>query len=958
MAAEQTQVISGSPGKVPDIVLPASSQSPVVIETEFLPALTVESDAKKRLRNILDCSGKAVENVIAVRIPEFLRSVSQRQLETELLRAQYSFCVFYANVDSSDSRWPETGWVEGGVNDVADCLESVALTESLLSKSTDILQLGVRRSAAILSEASPYTHEKIAALLKQSEGEQTNRMAAAIIANALIYHRQIEAQGNIPPLNSLKGSVTNSLIDTKVIDCWAMIISTINYVPIFEIAGALLTWIPSTYSRQILNILHATTNQLADLGATELNDLSGRMFQKLIADRKFLATFYTLPVSATFLAELVVCRLPTDWSDKDSVTSLRVGDLACGTGTLIGALYRALISRYRRAGNDSREIHSSMIEKSLYALDIMPAATHLTASTLSSVQPEVPFAETQIATMPYGKIEGSKPMIGALELIEDENVRSLLSLGRKRLFGRNREGSNDRSDELELKMSIEPSYDIEVPHESLDVVIMNPPFTRPTNHEITDVPVPSFAGFGTSSKEQRMMSSRLANLRKTLSEPAGHGNAGLASNFMDLGHVKLKPGGILGLVLPATFAQGDSWSMARKLIEQHYEEVTVISISGAGSVARAFSADTGMAEVLVVAKRKLSNQSQSAAPESESGEQNYQFVNLMHRPAHHMEAIWQARIISQSDRSIRAGHFQTGDDSPAGHVIHAPNFVSGCVGLRESGLGEFMLALNEGHFLATRLQKLASIPIVNMECLGTRGRLSRDLTGPAPRGPFDKRKISPGQIPAYPCLWAHSASAERQLIVEPDCEMTIRPGQRDKALDIWGRTASKLHLTIDFQLNSQSLAACMTREATLGGRAWPNFILNDTRFEKLITLWFNSTIGAMCYWWLGTRQQSGRVSVSISRLPSLVVIDPRELDNSNVERADGIFQHFKKVTFLPANESYRDKNRMALDHAIIVEVLGLAEQFADEFDLIRRQWCAEPRVHGGKSTQIQRTIDG
>ncbi len=253
MAAEQTQVISGSPGKAPDIVLPASNQSPVVIETEFLPASTVESDAKNRLRNILDCSGKAVENVIALRIPEFLSFVSQRQLETEMLQAQYSFCVFYANGDGSDRRWLETGWIEGGVNDVADRIESVALTESLLSRSTDILQLGVSRSASILAEAASHTHEKIAALLKQSEGEQTNRMAAAIIANALIYHRQIEAQRKIPPLNSLKGKVTNSLIDTKVIDCWAMIISTINYVPTFEIAGALLTWIPSKFGMQILN---------------------------------------------------------------------------------------------------------------------------------------------------------------------------------------------------------------------------------------------------------------------------------------------------------------------------------------------------------------------------------------------------------------------------------------------------------------------------------------------------------------------------------------------------------------------------------------------------------------------------------------------------------------------------------------------------------------------------------
>ena len=36
----------------------------------------------------------------------------------------------------------------------------------------------------------------------------------------------------------------------------------------------------------------------------------------------------------------------------------------------------------------------------------------------------------------------------------------------------------------------------------------------------------------------------------------GHGNAGLASNFMDLGHRKLKDGGVLALALPFSLASG------------------------------------------------------------------------------------------------------------------------------------------------------------------------------------------------------------------------------------------------------------------------------------------------------------------------------------------------------------------------------------------------------------------
>lgn len=92
--------------------------------------------------------------------------------------------------------------------------------------------------------------------------------------------------------------------------------------------------------------------------------------------------------------------------------------------------------------------------------------------------------------------------------------------------------------------------DINLPMESVDLVIMNPPLTRPTNHGITEVPVPSFAGFRRSVDEQRAMSDRLARIRTTIDTPAGHGNAGLASNFLDLAHMEVKAGGTIAFVLP------------------------------------------------------------------------------------------------------------------------------------------------------------------------------------------------------------------------------------------------------------------------------------------------------------------------------------------------------------------------------------------------------------------------
>ena len=206
------------------------------------------------------------------------------------------------------------------------------------------------------------------------------------------------------------------------------------------------------------------------------------MFQRLIADRKFLATFYTLPRSAALLAELSVSRLDIDWSDRDAVTALRIGDFACGTGALLNAAYEAVLSRYRRRGGDDRLIHPEMMEHALVGADIMPAATHLTASVLSSTHPSVPFENTSIVTLPYGEQpEGSdRPIaIGSLDLIEAERLLPLFVTRQRRVRG------VGESDDAHM----------DLPHGGFDLVIMNPPFTRPTNHAVADVPVPSFAGF-------------------------------------------------------------------------------------------------------------------------------------------------------------------------------------------------------------------------------------------------------------------------------------------------------------------------------------------------------------------------------------------------------------------------------------------------------------------------------
>ncbi len=705
ITAEQTGVVRDSAGAQPDIIVRHPGGMPVVVETEYEPARTVESDACARLGLTLEPDGALMEAALAVRIPGSLGEGSG-DLEEGIRDGSFQFCTFSGARLPGDPvrRWPRTGWLSGGVDDLADCIEQVSLSESKIDQGAESLERAVSDTAHALQAA---TRDRsldvlagVADCLRQEEGEQTTRMAMAILLNAFVFQAAIAGRCGIEDPSSLRGA-RGSASKIRVLDSWRHVL-TINYWPIFQIARDVLQRIPDRHAGGILDRLIGTALDLASIGTTTLNDLSGVMFQRLIADRKFLATFYTLPSSAHLLAELAVSRLDVDWSSSEDVLRLRIADFACGTGALLSAAYHRVAARHRRAGGDDRALHAGMMERVLLGADIMPAATHLTASIVSSAHPSATFDATRIYTMPYGaQPEGSgrTHAIGSLDLLSSDPVLPLFGTGAAQVRG--------------VGGDLEQVRDVDAPDGGFDLVIMNPPFTRPTNHESTTVPVPSFAGFATSQNEQAVMSRRLGRYRRELAEPAGNGNAGLASNFVDLAHAKLRCGGVAAFVLPAAFVRGSAWRGVRDLFAGRYRELAVVSIADTGQTERAFSADTGMAEVLVVGTK------------AERGEPDSLFANLRRRPRAALDAVSVARRIDSirttSPAPAFSGRVALTDVDEAGTFVRTGLENGGASGLLEAGLAETMLALAGGRLKLPRRTREAAIPIASLSEIGTRG---------------------------------------------------------------------------------------------------------------------------------------------------------------------------------------------------------------------------------------------
>ncbi len=933
--SENTQAIYGHPSLRPDILITAPGRAPVVIEAEYMPAASVEVEAKDRLGHRTTANHRVIEAAIALRYPDEVREA--QDLSAALTDARLSYCVFTEN--GGATRFPETGWLDGSVEDLADMVRLVSVPQHAVDRATEILQEGIDGAAKILDELDqtrPGITAAIANLLGMANVLQTRRMACAIIANALVFHDQIA--GMHARIKSLAHACGDSVDNPQgeVLAAWTAILK-INYWPIFSIAKDILGHFDSADAARILHRLRDTAQGVNATGVENAHDLTGRIFQRLIADRKYLATFYTLPASAALLARLAVAKLEgVDWSNAEAIGKLRIGDFACGTGALLSAVYEQIAARHERAGGDGSKLHKVMMEEVLYGCDVMPSAIHITGSTLSGVEPAVGFTNSRLYAMPYGRQKDSGVggvMIGSLELLQSSRVQTLFNTSDPAL----RTGS--AGEETAALVSTE------IPDIGFDLVIMNPPFTSATNHEgaHADITNPAFAAFDASDADQKEMGQRANRLAKNT---CYHGNAGIASAFAALGHKKLKPGGVLALVLPLTASAGLSWQGFRKMLTDHYTGLTVLSIAAADNDDLSFSSDTGMAECLVVARRLRVDE-----PPDDVG----CFISLSRTPQGfaHASALARRALDGSQIRRIQDGPYGatplTVGQQLTGKMISAPRVPGGAswsaVRMSDYSVAQTAYALSQSRLWLPGHATSVELKVALLGDVGNLGFLDRDINGAAPRGPFDKAPPSP--TATYPALWNHNAKNETRMVCSPDSQLQVRQGMEGKASNIWD-TASRAHVNRDFRFNSQPLTVAFTEQASIGGTAWPNVTFNDKRFDYAFAVWGNSTLGLLCFWWHSNRQMAGRGRITIRAAESLPVLDIRGLTGEQLRKAEKIFEEFRDKDLMPAYLADADPNRALLDRRVICDLLGFGEDIYKAVRRLSAKWCAEPSVHGGK----------
>ena len=915
--------------KKPDVLAVAPDDLPMVVEAKYdigSNAHIVSSQAADHIGRSWE--GARIEQSVAVLYPETLSRLGHDDYAAALTEAQLKFAG-WRTTSGDPARFPEEGWLQGGLNDLSDFIEITADSEQ---RSADLVRTfsgAVTDAANILNRRFP----DLAETVKQESCVQTDQMVSSLLLNALIFHYQVAYHHPeiTSPTNLYNAGEATKL---SLLKEWSRILD-INYWPIFAITSEVLQAIDDEKTaNRLLERLIATASRMASANAHTIQNLAGQVFGTLLSDRKFLASFYTLPSAAALLAELSVARLPVDWSDPSSVTSLRVADFACGTGALLSAVYGRIAARMRRAGIDDSACHARMLEDVFVGCDIMPAAVHITAATLSSAHPSVDYTKTETHVMPFGPLDDDIKT-GSLDLLEVEQTGTLFGDGSRAVASRE-PSRNTRSR-------------VSVPHASCDLVIMNPPYTSPTNHKLQErqsAALPQFAAFGMDNLTQKKMNQKVKQMTGKLPVSVRNGYAGLGTDFFDLAHLKVKPGGVAAFVLPASLAAGSGWKKMRELIAREYENVCVVSSAAEKDEDRRFSSDTNMGEVLLVATRR-----RQAAQDSGS-EKGWRWVNLRSNPKTAAEALALAVDIgSQSGEGVSVG--KLGDREWGFSMVCRPSAAP--IMMRNPDVASALLQLTDLHqpgLALPRTNSFVPLPITRLGDLGTAGPVDRALVKSklSNVGVFDFSP-HPGGKTDFPTLWNHDHAKETRLIVHPDQHGRPEPGKESQASELW-RTATRCHFNRDFRFTSQPLAACLTPERTLGGTAWPSFILHlpdgpiveKPEWIYPMVLWANTTLGLMSFYITGSRTQAGRSRITISRLPELPVLDMRELSPQQLRLAETIFDRFRGREFMPANQAHQDPTRHALDQAVLTELLKFDQDVLDRVAILRDQWCREPHL--------------
>lgn len=754
--------------------------------------------------------------------------------------------------------------------------------------------------------------------LTTAEAEAVSRISSLVIVNAMIFQEILKNHGD--RVSSLEKLKDEENVLSAFSAQWRDILK-INYYPIFHLARELLKSLSANADIFAhLRSMADAAQRIVGLRAALRHDLMGRVYHKLLADKKYLATYYTRVSSAILLLKLALGEdaFPLRWHDFNELMNFRIADLACGTGTLLMAAADTVTDNYVhasvKAGHPPNfiDIHRVLAEEIIYGYDVLPSAAHLTASTLALRAPEIAFERMNLFSLPMG---GPLNSLGSIDFAWDKRIPIM-----RDMFGAVREAKQVTG---KGEKQFEHAY---LPE--LDLCTMNPPFTRSVGGNLLFGSLPDAERSKAQAKLKKIV--KRYNLQASIT-------AGLGSVFVAIADRYIKKGGRLALVLPKALVSGVAWAPTRELLAKNYQ--VEFLVASHDPERWNFSESTNLSEVMLVARKLAKEEDASAKPTV--------VLNLWRNPDTAFEALAIYHTLKNKPappgpRGQGALEFHLGKEKfgealafPWEEVQGWPMWILPCA-FAQSDLIRAAYYLTRGELWMPGRRGLAAVPL---KPLG-----DFVLLGPDRRDIHDGFNVS--QHPtSFPAFWGHDAQAITTLQQEPNAFLMPLAVAKDSrplrlAEDLWS-LSGRIMLAERIWLKSQNLVCLRVSQNVLSNTWWPMSMLEKFQkdeFEKAIVLWSNSTLGLILL--LAHRQETRGAWIDFKKpvLSALPVLDLGGLSGGQLAQLAAAYDEVCREGLRPFPEMDRDPVRARID-AAIEKALGLPD-----FSILRQLLAREPVV--------------
>ena len=513
--------------------------------------------------------------------------------------------------------------------------------------------------------------------------------------------------------------------------------------------------------------------------------------------------------------------------------------------------------------------------------------THMAASTLGMLSPTTRFSRMNIHRALLGVFDGA-PYLGSLDFLS----------GQARLAAW-----------PSVTQQVESEEGMSEPPPPMDLVIMNPPFTRDSlRHD-------QF-----SRADEQVIKRREKEILEGQPHRAAARLHSSGGAFTVLAERMLKDdAGTLALVLPSVVPTAPGNLELRKYLAQRLHIDTIVSSHDPARIF--FSENTSIGEILLVCRRW-----KNAGPKPPT-----RVVNLARNPATPLEALDTAvRIGRVGEAGGQVSHEFTIQEVDSGRIERGDWFA---VNFLSPFLVEAYRTLSEAN-----PGTVPTVPLSDIADVGPEGRRIRDSYTTSDMPTQSGRRA----------LWYHKTNVTQSMRAQTDVYIEPKKSKRHLADSYWEQRSQML-LPHRLWLPLARVAAVMLPERAVGS-IWTPCRPHDPGIVKALCLYLNSTPGLLSL--LGERdnRKPSYPSFSMDTLRSLPVPNFAALGAAERDLLSSWFGWLQNETLQPFPQMHEDPVRQQIDDAVI-KALGLDPEWVAT---MRRELRGNPRLLTGGMVPILR----